>query len=126
MRDIMSAASIRVPALSEYASKQEEKIMWRMIGDGLAQIPVFTESPQLQIWYLEQMIRSLRVGEDRVQEALAAAQQGIIETRMQQMLAAVPPEVGGGQGAKGQPPGQSQVAPAGVAQSANLTPLMAG
>ena len=111
----------RVPALSEYAAKQEEKILWRMVGDGFAQIPLFAESYELQMWYVEKMIRALRVPESEVQEAMAAAQQGLQQAQMQAMLGAIPPEVGGGRPA----PGQSQLNPGGVAQAANLQPMAA-
>jgi hypothetical protein len=120
-QDTKAAVRARVPALVEYAQKEQQKIVWRMVGDGFAQIPLFAQSFELQMWYVEKMIRAMRVPESDVQEAMAAAQQGLQQAQMQQVLGALPPEVGGGRAA----PGESQVNPGGVASAENLQPMAA-
>jgi len=123
-QDIQAAVRVRVPALSEYANKQQEKIIWRMVGDGMAQIPIFGQSPELQLWYIERLVRSLRVGETEVQEAMLAAKTGLMQAQMAAALGGMAPEVGGGGGAA-PPPGGSKVNPAGVAAAGNMTQQMA-
>lgn len=66
--DVMAAVHVRVPSLTQYANRELQKIMWRMVAEGIAQFPVTAGSPSTQIMLIENLLRSMEIGEYKVQE----------------------------------------------------------
>ena len=95
-RHLSAAVRVRVPALSEYAGKELHKVMWRMVGDGLNQTAIFQQSPDLQIWWIERLIRSMGIAETDVQEALMAARGGVAGALQDAAQGGMPTQIGGG------------------------------
>lgn len=123
--DLRGAVRVRVPALSEYANREMSKVMWRMTMEGLLQIPVIQQSPQVGLLLAEDIIRNHGVPEQRVQEYKAAAAQGMQDAMMMQAMSSMPVQVGGAPGQSGQIPGGGQMGPGRAANMANLTSSVA-
>jgi len=118
--DIRGAVRVRVPALSEYANREMSKVMWRMTMEGLLQIPVIQQSPQVGLLLAEDVIRNQGIPEQRVQEYKAAAAQGMQEALMMQAMGSMPVDLGGAPGPSGQIPGAGQMGPGRASNMANM------
>lgn len=118
-RILRSAVNSRVPAISEYAGKELHKVMWRMVGDWLNSVPVYQNSPQLQMWAIERVVRAMGVSEYDVQEAMAAAQSGVEASLMMASAAGMPQQLGGGM-----PPGAPPMGPGQAISAGNLQPAL--
>jgi hypothetical protein len=122
MQDIMGAVRVTVPALSDYANREMAKVMWRMTMEGLLQIPVIAQSPQVGLLLTEDIMRNQGVGEQRVQEYMSAATQGMQQAMMMQAMTALPQDVGGGSmpGPTNEIPGAGSMGPGRVSNIGNL------
>ena len=124
-QDIMASVHVRIPSLAQYANREMQKIMWRMVAEGAAQLPVVAASPSAQLMLVENMLRSMEIGEVKVQEfkARVASDIGLANDLAQSFHALNVIEGGKQQGVGGSGGG---VGPAQVAKTANLTTLGVG
>ena len=95
--DIMSPSSMGIPALSEYANREMEKVMWMTTGEVVNNI-LAGESMEVKILLIEDILKSQTRNEMRTQQYVQAATQGLQRAAMMQAAATMAPEVGGGDG----------------------------
>jgi hypothetical protein len=117
--DVQSAVHVRVPSLAQYANREMQKVMWRMVAEGLMQLPIMQGSPAGQIMLAEDLLRSMEIGEARVSEYAATIQQDLM---MQMAMAqSAPIEAGGGPQPGQIAPPAGRMGPGTVTKAANLT-----
>lgn len=117
--DVQAAVHVRVPSLAQYANREMQKVMWRMVAEGLMQLPIMQSSPQAQIMLAQDLLRSMEIGEARVAEYASLIQQDMM-TQMA-LAQSAPLEVGGGPQSGQIAPPAGRVGPGTVTKAANLT-----
>lgn len=130
--DLMAAVHVRVPSLAQYANRELQKVMWRMVAEGVGQFPLTANSPSAQMMLIENMLRSMEIGEEKVQQFKAniasdlqlanQMAQSYTAIQMMQMHKSEPgPQPGPTAGGMGQSGGMNRMGPNQVAHVANIT-----
>jgi len=124
--DIMAAVHVRVPSLAQYANRELQKVMWRMVAEGVNQFAVTQNSPSGQMMMIENMLRSMEIGEVKVQEfKMRVASDLALANEQAQAFNAIQVMQGGSTntpgGGTGQAPPAGRLGPGTVTKAANLT-----
>jgi hypothetical protein len=100
--DILTPSQMGIPALSQYSTREAEKVMWLTVGEVINNM-MDDMGMEVKVMLVEDILRSQTRNEMRVQQYKQAASAGITAALQMQAAQALAPQLGGPTGDGGGP-----------------------
>jgi hypothetical protein len=105
--DILTPSQMGIPALSQYSTREGEKVMWLTVGEVINNM-LGDAGMETKVMLVEDILRSQLRNEVRVQQYKQSAARGIQQAQMMQMVQTMAPAISAGVNNKGQSPKLAQ------------------